>query len=196
MRWWQHHAHSSAPRSTLRAARAMAQDRPAWVGLDDAPLVARGAPSGAMTDMHGDGGSVNDHLRRELAARGGESTTLRITGAAAASVDAYIEYQRIVGNADGGTMFTGAHAPRAAAPCAPHDREGDADCVRSRTLSTQTRSTRASAPPRRRSAAPTGCTWRGATARAWTARCALRVRAWHQPCVCDNKRAAVKQGLL
>lgn len=93
----------------------MAHDRPAWVGLEDAPLVARGAPSGAVVDMHGDGGSVNDHLRRELAARGGESTTLRITGAAAASVDAYIEYKRIVGNADGGVMFTGTqHASRSA----------------------------------------------------------------------------------
>jgi len=80
--------------------------RPAWVGLDPpdaAPSATAQAGRGCLSD------SVNDHLRRELAARGGESTTLRLSGVAAASVDAYIEYQRIVGDADGGVMFTGAH---------------------------------------------------------------------------------------
>jgi hypothetical protein len=87
---------------TALPALAMALQRPAWVGLDDAP------GAGALADMHGDGGSVNDHLRREIAAAGGESSTLRLNGAAAASVDAYLEYRRIVGNADGGVMFSGA----------------------------------------------------------------------------------------
>ena len=76
--------------------------RPAWVGLglpEEAPATT------ALSDERG--GSVNDHLRRELEAQGGESTTLRITGAAAASVDAYVEYRRIVGDADGGVLFTG-----------------------------------------------------------------------------------------
>jgi hypothetical protein len=78
--------------------------RPAWVGL--------GLPEEASAPaFRSDGGSsdgVNDHLRRELAARGGESTTLRLGSEAAASVDAYIEYRRIVGDADGGVLFSGA----------------------------------------------------------------------------------------
>ena len=106
-------------------------ERPPWVGLD--PPAASAATSSALADMHGDGGSVNDHLRREIAAAGGESTTLRVSGAAAASVDAYIEYRRVVGNADGGVMFTGArswlrrssvHGPRRRGACsAQRERE-------------------------------------------------------------------------
>ena len=80
--------------------------RPAWVGLG---LPEEAPPTAVLSDSHG--GSVNDHLRRELAARGGESTTLRISGAAAASVDAYVEYRRIVGDADGGVLFTGTAVP-------------------------------------------------------------------------------------
>jgi hypothetical protein len=76
--------------------------RPAWVGLG---LPEEALPTTALSDSHG--GSVNDHLRRELAAQGCKSTTLRVTGAAAASVDAYVEYRRIVGDADGGVLFTG-----------------------------------------------------------------------------------------
>ncbi len=79
--------------------------RPAWVGLG---LPEADAAPGPLVSESQGGDSVNDHLRRELAARGGESTTLRISGAAAASVDAYIEYRRVVGDADGGVMFTGA----------------------------------------------------------------------------------------
>ena len=74
--------------------------RPAWVGLG-LPVEEAAESVSCSTD------GVNDHLRRELAARGGESTTLRLTSEAAASVDAYIEYRRIVGDADGGVLFSG-----------------------------------------------------------------------------------------
>ena len=73
------------------------------LGLPDEASATAAALSGVSSH---DG--VNDHLRRELAARGGESTTLRLTGEAAASVDAYVEYRRIVGDADGGVLFSGA----------------------------------------------------------------------------------------
>lgn len=82
----------------------MARERPPWVGLDDERSATSDAPRVATESWHGD--SVNDHLRRELAARGGESTTLRVSSVAAASVDAYIEYRRIVGDADGGQLFS------------------------------------------------------------------------------------------
>ena len=77
--------------------------RPAWVGLD----TPEEASAASALSGGGSFDGVNDHLRRELAARGGESTTLRLAGAAAASVDAYLEYRRIVGDADGGVLFTG-----------------------------------------------------------------------------------------
>lgn len=47
--------------------------------------------------------STNDILRAELAAGGAPSASLRLQ---AASVEAYLEYRRIVGDADGGTLFT------------------------------------------------------------------------------------------
>ena len=74
--------------------------RPAWVGL--------GLTEEEPSALSSGGDGVNDHLRRELAARGGESTTLRLAATAAASVDAYLEYRRVVGDADGGVLFTGA----------------------------------------------------------------------------------------
>lgn len=47
--------------------------------------------------------TVNDVLRKEIASEGGGSATVCGT---AASVEAYLEYRRIVGEADGGTLFT------------------------------------------------------------------------------------------
>ena len=81
--------------------------RPAWVGLG-LPDESSAPASLASCSDAGSFDGVNDHLRRELAARGGESTTLRLGSEAAASVDAYIEYRRIVGDADGGVLFSGA----------------------------------------------------------------------------------------
>ena len=99
---WLLHAHAAEP--LVARCHAVMSARPAWVGL--------GLPEEASAPaFRSDGGSsdgVNDHLRRELAARGGESTTLRLGSEAAASVDAYIEYRRIVGDADGGVLFSGA----------------------------------------------------------------------------------------
>jgi hypothetical protein len=64
--------------------------RPAWVGT--------GEPS------------VNDHLREEYAERGISSETLRLDSVATRSVAQYLEYLRVVGNADGGVLLTGEHA--------------------------------------------------------------------------------------
>ena len=72
--------------------------RPSWVGADEP---AEG---------------VNDALREEYAARGGVVDTLRLSSVAAASVDAYVEYRRIVGDADGGMLLSGASGSVAARP--------------------------------------------------------------------------------
>ena len=54
----------------------------------------------------GDGKSVNDYLREEAAAAGRPVETLRIGGDAARHVAAYLEYERIVGDADGGRLLS------------------------------------------------------------------------------------------
>ena len=66
--------------------------RPPWVGLEAQPVKS------AVEQ------GVNDYLRAEL---GEPSETLRLSRRAALSVDAYVEYKRIVGDADGGVLFTG-----------------------------------------------------------------------------------------
>ena len=54
------------------------------------------------------GPSVNDHLRAEYARKGEAVETLRLGGPAAAHVAAYLEYDRIVGDADGGRLLSDA----------------------------------------------------------------------------------------
>jgi hypothetical protein len=64
----------------------MSGSRPPWAGVED---------EGSVT--------VSDHLRQEYAARGEPSATLRV---ASDSVEAYLEYERVVGGADGGVLFS------------------------------------------------------------------------------------------
>jgi hypothetical protein len=64
----------------------MSGSRPPWAGAED---------EGSVT--------VSDHLRQEYAARGEPSATLRV---AADCVEAYLEYERVVGGEDGGVIFT------------------------------------------------------------------------------------------
>ena len=74
------HRHHGSP---ARAHAMSSGSRPPWVGPEDP--------------------SVNDQLRQEYAARGQSTTTLRL---AADSVEAYLEYERVVGGQDGGELLT------------------------------------------------------------------------------------------
>ena len=62
--------------------------------------------------------SVNDVLREDCQS----SETLRLSSVASASVDAYIEYKRIVGDADGGVLLSGAECVASCALAASHAR--------------------------------------------------------------------------
>ena len=98
----------------------MAAGRPAWVG---------GTPHALAPDADSDKDCVQDALRREYASRGVATETLRVSSVAARSVDAYVEYRRVVGDADTGELLTGtllqlhAHAARAHLGCAHADEE-------------------------------------------------------------------------
>ena len=102
----------------LRGHWRMAAGRPAWVG----GTLQRDADAS-------DEECVQDVLRRESASSGVATETLRVSSVAALSVDAYVEYCRVVGDADGGELLTGtllrlhAHAPCAHLRCANADEE-------------------------------------------------------------------------
>ena len=77
-------AECATPSRQQSRLHAMSGNRPPWVGAEDER-------------------SVSDHLRQEYAARGEPTATLRV---AADSVEAYLEYERVVGGADGGVLLT------------------------------------------------------------------------------------------
>lgn len=105
--------------------RRMPPARPPWVGCEEP--------------------SVNDQLRADHAARGDATETLRLSSSAASHVEAYLEYRRVVGNADGGVLLSGQSGLAARVPASRL------------TLRRQRRSTRASASAQL-SAPPAGCT--------------------------------------
>lgn len=71
-------------------------ERPPWVGTG--AELQSGASGSGYPPRHGPM-SVNDHLRQNLTDAGEGHETLYLDANAARHVDAYIEYDRIVGNA-------------------------------------------------------------------------------------------------